>query len=193
MCLTWQHSSAICHKEVATDYSAMRLTIAGPSSKGVRTFVDASRRRRRAKAEESGRRVRVTPLTRQCRARAGSPNGSTNEEGGIHGGETVAREPRGLPLEMGNSLALRGAEDYCIPLQPKCQHSIDFDDIAIGHQPDIMRSDRESGRRTRVAPLGRRCRASTWMCKRLDQTNNGRPDEGGTLNAIRGVTTCQFS
>jgi hypothetical protein len=31
----------------------------------------------RRQNRESGRRVRVTPLTRRCRARAGSPNGST--------------------------------------------------------------------------------------------------------------------
>jgi len=44
-------------------------------------------------------------------------------EGGIRGGETVAGEAGGLPLDTRNSLALRGAGQYCIPLWAQYQQS----------------------------------------------------------------------
>jgi hypothetical protein len=77
---------------------------------------------------------------------SGSPSSSEGSKperldrtrSGIHGGEAVAREARGLPLEIGNRLALRGAGYYCIPLCATYQHSIAAD-IAVLHEPDIMR------------------------------------------------------
>jgi hypothetical protein len=67
-----------------------------------------------------------------------SSEGRNPERCGIHGGEAVVREARGLPLEIGNRLALRGAGYYCIPLCTTYQHSIAAD-IAVLHEPDIMR------------------------------------------------------
>jgi len=44
--------------------------------------------------------------------------------GGIREGETVAGEAGGLPLDAKNSLALRGAEQYFIPLLAQYQQSL---------------------------------------------------------------------
>jgi hypothetical protein len=61
---------------------------------------------------ESERRVRVTPLTRPCRARAGSPNGPADEE--------YWKDTR-MPMRYGEKvLASRGAMARAAKSQGRC-------------------------------------------------------------------------
>jgi hypothetical protein len=160
MVLMWPHSSAISHRDVATDSKALWPRIRKASRARAPDSPMSSEGEVGCLFDEIGNLVEPTE-----RLHMDVQAGLTS-----HGWRGVARTARPTKNSRCCRTKRRGPPGWVWSVW---RHSSTICDTDVATDRRTLRS--RSGRRAGLARLTRRCRPNTWMCERADQTKKWHP------------------